>query len=89
MILSNFPSLTDFVLRTRVGNAIFSPRGSLLERFDVSICDDADDADDADAGGEHALKFAVLKQPPGSKHINANARMYKIHTNCMWLSVSV
>lgn len=63
MILSNFPSLTDFVLRTRVGNAIFSPRGSLLERFDVSKCDDADDAD---AGGEHALKFAVLKQPPGS-----------------------
>lgn len=48
MILANFPSLTDFVLRTRVGSTIFSPRGSLLERFDVSICDDAEDAD---AGG--------------------------------------
>lgn len=40
-------------------------------------------------GGEHALKFVVLKQPPGSLHINANAHMYKIYTNCKWLSVSM
>lgn len=30
-------------------------------------------------GGEHALKFAVLKQPPGSLHINANAHIQNLH----------
>lgn len=41
-------------------------------------------------GAEYALNFtALIQDNTGSLLINANAHMYKIHTNCMWLSMSM